>query len=452
MSNTMTEHETTLTMIRLLSKREKQHFQNLVDELQPYDLAYHYVSLPEDLQDPFRLYLREDQAAALMRELDQDEQLHFIQNLGLEKSSAVLNLMENDDVASLLDNLEVDELENILSKMNNEESEAVQHLMNYPPETAGRIMNNRYVWIPETYTVREAVDKLKDFANLAEYLNYLYVIDEEKRLAGVVSYRDLLLREMSDKIEDIMNKRVITTDVLTDQEEVAQMIRKYDFVSLPVVENNQKLVGIITVDDILEVMHREANEDIEKLSASGKAIDFKTKPHIAAARRLPWLVLLLFIGLISGSIISRFEETLESVVALAFFMPMIAGMTGNTGTQSLAVVVRGLINEEVDLKQALQLILRELWVGIMIGVICGILISLIAYIWRDNIMLGFVVGTSLCITLIIGTIAGTVIPLILDKLKVDPAVASGPLITTLNDIISLFIYFGLASVFISRLM
>lgn len=313
-------------------------------------------------------------------------------------------------------------------------------------------MNNRYVWIPRYYTIRQAIDKIRDFAEIAEYLNYLYVVDEDKQLVGVVSYKDLILGELDDEIEEVMYTRVVKVDALTDQEIAADIIGRYDFITLPVVDTENRLLGIITVDDVIDVVMQEANEDIEKLSASGKAIDFKTPPLIAAYRRLPWLILLLFIGLISGGIISRFEDTLQTVVALAFFMPMIAGMTGNTGTQSLAVVVRGLVAEQPDRKGTIKLIIRELWVGIIIGVTCAILIMLIAYVWQGNIVLGLVVGSSLLLTLIIGTLAGTIIPLILYKLKVDPAVASGPLITTINDILSLLIYFGLASLFISRLM
>jgi Mg2+ transporter (mgtE) len=212
------------------------------------------------------------------------------------------------------------------------------------------------------------------------------------------------------------------------------------------------LLGIVTVDDILDVVYQEAEEDIEKFSASGKAIDFNTKPFTAAKRRLTWLVLLLFIGIVSGSIIASFEETLEQVVALAFFMPMVAGMTGNTGTQSLAVVIRGLTKERVNTKQVLKLLYRELRVGIIIGLTCGALIFVIAYLWQGSAILGLVIGTSLLCTLIIGTLAGTIIPLVLNRLNVDPAVASGPLITTINDILSLLIYFGIATAFLSHLM
>src|SRR5690606_9007184 len=211
------------------------------------------------------------------------------------------------------------------------------------------------------------------------------------------------------------------------------------------------LVGIIAFDHMVDALIQEASDDYGKFSTASKEIDFNTKPFIAAIRRLPWLVILLFIGLISGSIISKFEGTLEKVVALAFFMPLIAGMTGNMGTQSLAVVVRGLAENEIDAKTILKLIFREVRVSLIIGVSCGLLISIIAFIWQGNIYLVIVVGGSLLLTLILGTMAGTVIPLILYKSKLDPAVASGPLITTVNDIFSLITYFSIASLLLSKL-
>ncbi|MBU8908949.1 magnesium transporter [Desertibacillus haloalkaliphilus] len=452
MSLEMTENEITLAIIQSLKEGKKKSFQEIIDELQPYDIAQQYRALPSKHINKFLIYLSVEQLTELMQELDTDDQLAVLQKLGIEKSTEVLDLMENDNLASLLTDLEPEQIEELLSEMKEEESEVVQNLMNYPPETAGRIMNNRFVWIPKHYTIREAVDKLKHFAELAEYLNYLYVIDEEKKLVGVISYKDLLLGNLHDKVEDVMYSRVVKADVHTDQEEVAKLISRYDFVSLPIVKEDNKLVGIITVDDVIDVVLQEANEDIEKLHASGKAIDFNTRPLVAAYRRLPWLILLLFIGLISGGIISGFEETLEAVVALTFFMPLIAGMTGNTGTQSLAVVVRGLVSEDLNFKQVVKLILRELWVGIIIGITCAVLIAIIAYVWRGNPTLGFVVGSSLLCTLIIGTLAGTIIPLILYKFNIDPAVASGPLITTINDILSLLIYFGIATMFITNLM
>jgi magnesium transporter len=452
MIKNMTEDQITLYVIKALKENKRREFEAIVDELQPYDIAQIYEDLPEKHRTRFLFFLNIDALADLIQELSSEEQIDVLNRLGIEKSGKVLDMMDNDDLASLLEDLSPEKIASLLSGMKKEESQIVQDIMNYPPETAGRLMTNRFVWIRDYYTVREAVDKLKTFAELAETINYLYVIDQNRKLVGVVSYRDLLIADLTEKIRDIMYERVIYVLEDMDQEEVARLIERYDFLAIPVVNEDHILMGIITVDDIIDVVIREANEDIEKLSASGKSIDFDTKSFVAAYRRLPWLVLLLFIGLISGSIISSYEETLEKVVALAFFMPMISGMTGNTGTQSLAVVVRGLVSNDIDRRVITKLILRELSVGTIIGVTCGILISVIALVWQGNFVLGLVVGSSLLLTLIIGTLAGTVIPLILYRLNIDPAIASGPLITTLNDIFSLVTYFGIATMFIHYLL
>jgi magnesium transporter len=452
MIHNMTEDQITLYTIKSLKENKRKDFETILDELQPYDVAKIYENLPEKHKVRFLLFLNIDYLADLMGELEKAEQLEVLNKLGIEKSGKVLDLMDNDDLASLLDELSPKKIASLLAGMKTEESRIVQDIMNYPPETAGRIMTNRFVWIRNYYSVRDAVEKLKSFVEFAESINYLYVIDGDRKLVGVVSYRDLLISEPDEIIRNIMYERVLSVSVTTDQEEVARMTERYDFLAIPVVDEESVLVGIVTVDDIIDIVIQEANEDIEKLSASGKSIDFDTKAWVAAYRRLPWLILLLFIGLISGKIISGYEDTLQKAVALAFFMPMIAGMTGNTGTQSLAVVVRGLVSNDIDKKAIIRLVGRELGVGLIIGMTCSILIAIIAYVWQDNAILGLVVGSSLFFTLIIGTLAGTIIPLILYRLKIDPAVASGPLITTLNDIFSLITYFGIATMFLNHLM
>lgn len=451
MITNMTENQITLYIIKALKEAKRKDFDTILDELQPYDVARIYGELPEKHKRRFLLYLNIDMLADLIEELNKTEQLDVLNRLGIERSGKVLDEMDNDDLASLLDDLSPEKISQLLSGMKKEESKAVQDIMNYPPETAGRLMTNRFVWIRDYYTIKEAVTKLKSFTDYAETINYLYVIDQYRKLVGVVSYRDILMAEADEIIRNIMYERVISVSVDTDQEEVATLIQRYDFMAIPVVSEEHVLMGIITVDDIIDVVMQEANEDIEKLSASGKSIDFETKAYIAAYRRLPWLILLLLIGILSGSIISTYQETLKEIVALAFFIPMISGMTGNTGTQSLAVVVRGLVSNEINKRVMTKLVLRELVVGIIIGITCGILISLIAFIWQGNMMIGLVVGISLLLTLIIGTLAGTVIPLVLYRLQIDPAIASGPLITTLNDIFSLLTYFGIATLFLHHL-
>ena len=453
MANLMTEEQLLLTVVKLLRESKRQELIKLINELQPYDIANIYKELPKKLKTRFLFHLDNDLLADVVQQIeDTDLQFEMLNKLTIDRKSDVLNLMDNDDLATLLHNLPKHKAESLLVEMKHEESAIVQNIMKYPEETAGRLMTNRFVWIRNNYTVREAVEKLKNFAEYAETLSYLYVIDDHRRLVGVVSYRDLLLADENDKIKDIMFERVISVPAYMDQEEAATILERYDFLALPVVDENNVLLGIITFDDMLDVIISEANEDIEKLSAAGKAIDFETKASIAAWRRLPWLILLLIIGVFSGSIISFFEDTLNLIVALAFFMPMITGMTGNTGTQSLAVVVRGLAGQDHDKKTIFTLIIREFFVGLMIGIVCGLIISLIAFIWQKNFYLGIVVGLSLFLTIIIGTLSGTIIPLILYRLKIDPAVASGPLITTLNDIFSLITYFTIATIFIDKLL
>lgn len=449
----MTEDELLVLVIKYLKESKRTALQQLLDELHPYDFAQLYRGLPAKHHQRFLTFLTPKQIAELIQELEPELQLEIIQKLGMERSTKILNLMESDDLADLLAELSEDKIAQYLEGMKKEDSQSIQNLLSYDPETAGGIMTNEFVWIKEHYTVGQAIEKLKEYAEFSENIYYLYVINDHQELVGVVSYRDLLIADNDEKISDIMFNRVISVQADADQEEVVQLIERYNFIAIPVVDENNKLLGIVTVDDAIDVFIEEANEDFEKLSASGKTIDFNTKAITASARRLPWLILLLFIGLVSGSILSFFEETLQKVVALIFFMPMIAGMTGNTGTQSLAVVVRGLVTNNLDRKTATKLILREFRVGLIIGGICGLLISIIAYIWQGhNFILGFVVGLSLLVTLIVGTLAGTLIPIFLHRLGIDPAVASGPLITTINDIFSLLIYFGIASLFLVYLI
>lgn len=448
----MDDNEILLNTIKYLKEYRRSDFKALIEELQPYDIAKLYTDLPERYRQFFLIYLEPEQMASILQELDIKYQHDVLQRLGIEKASTIMDLMDNDDLADLLNRLSVDDLKEYLDAMERTESLSVQSLMQYPEDTAGGLMTNRFVWIRSYFTVRQAVDKFKSYSKFATTIYYLYVLDVNKKLVGVVSFRDLLLADENDLIEDIMFTRLITVPVNTDQEEVANIIRKYDFTAVPVVDEKDSMVGIITIDDIVDILVEEADEDITKLSAGGKDIDFDTPAHVAAYRRLPWLIFLLLIGLVSANIINYFEHTLETVVALSFFMVIITGMTGNTGTQSLAVVVRGLASQDIRSGTIRRLIMRELFVGIIIGFVSGILIVLITYLWQGNIYLGLVVGAALFISLIIGNLAGTITPLILYYLKVDPAVASGPLITTLNDIFSLTVYFGLASIFLVYLL
>ncbi|NGZ74552.1 magnesium transporter [Saccharibacillus alkalitolerans] len=436
---------------RLLERQDFSEFQPFTRDLHPYDLSQIYRELAPEERSHFLIRLHTQQLADMAETMTNREQAGIFENLGPDRSIDVMRHMEDSDLARFLHDLPPGKREELLSYMHLSDSSALRTLLGYPPESAGRLMTDRFISLSADDTAREAVEHIRRSASMSDTIGYLYVVDGNRKLAGVVSYHDLFFAEDDQKIETLMKKRVVFATVAMDQEEAARLIQRYELLALPVIDEESRLCGIITVDDILDIVVSEADEDVAKMGGGGKDIDFDTPPLIAVRRRLPWLILLLFIGLVSGSIVDYFEDTLKQIVALAFFMPMIAGMTGNTGTQSLAVVVRGLNGRKLTASTVWKLLRRELLVGLMIGVSCGLLITVIAYFWQGSLLLGGIIGVSLLATLIIGTLTGTCIPLVLSRFKVDPAVASGPLITTLNDILSLFIYFGIASRFLGML-
>ncbi|OPZ71046.1 MAG: Magnesium transporter MgtE [Firmicutes bacterium ADurb.Bin456] len=313
-------------------------------------------------------------------------------------------------------------------------------------------MTTEYVALQKDLTARQAIEALRATAREVEIIYYIYVVNQRNQLTGVFSLRDLITAEPGESLEKIMQTRVISVNVRTDQEEVARLVAKYDFLAIPVIDDEQELLGIITVDDILDVIEEEATEDIMLLSGNTdlEVEEFEGGIWRRATRRLPWLVGLLFGGLMAGNVINFFSGTLESLTVLAFFIHILAGGPGNAATQSLAVVVRGLATGEVEREDVLRVIWREARVGIFVGLVCGSVMAVTAYLWQGIPLLGLVVGLSLAVSMSIATLLGSFIPVLIHRLGIDPALASGPFITTLMDITSMMIYFSLASLIILR--
>jgi magnesium transporter len=446
--------ETDLDDVKIaLQKREQKFLRPLIEELQPYDLGQVFFQLNKVYRRHFLDMLNPDEIADLLEELEIEEQREILTHLGAEKTSKVLNRMSSDEAADLMGELEEQNVQSLLKNMERDEADKVRALLHYPEDTAGGKMTMEYVSVYDYYTVEEAIQYLRREAPTAETVYYVYVIDANDRLVGVVSLRELLIAQPNTQITDIMYERIISVPADMDQEEVAKLLERYDFLAIPVVDDDHRLLGIITVDDIIDVLIEEAQEDLAKLSAVGQTeMNVLTHPFSSARRRIPWLILLLFIGMFTANLLGCFQTTIEQVSALALFMPMIAGMTGNTGTQSLALVIRGLSSGQLTRDKYMQILRQEGIVGMIIGTVCSLLIIALVTLWQGNPYLGLVVGGSLWCTLLIGTIAGTLIPLLLHMLKVDPTVASGPLITTLNDVFSLMIYFGFATMFLHYLL
>jgi magnesium transporter len=437
-----------------LLRENIDEFRRLFLDLHPYDQAKFYVKQERDIRLRMYHYLSPKEMAAIFEQLEIEDEKYkiYLQEMDPTFAAQMLSYMYTDDAVDILNELDKSDVANYLTIMGDEAAKEIKDLLHYKEYTAGSIMTTEYIAIHANETVQSAMQILKREALHAETIYYLYVIDEDKRLVGVLSLRDLLVSNDDTMICDIMNERVVFSLVDEDQEEVARKMSDYDLLAIPVVDSSKHLLGIITVDDIVDVIEEEASDDYSKLAGVTDMDSADKNPFSAAKKRLPWLVILLFLGMMTASLIGRFEKTIEKVSILAVFIPLIAGMSGNTGTQALAVAVRSLATGDFEQEGKWKLIVREAGTGLITGTTCGALITLIVYLWKHDIFLGLLVGFSLLATLTVATVAGALVPLIMYRLKVDPAVASGPFITTINDIISILIYFGLATIFMKYLL
>ena len=351
-----------------------------------------------------------------------------------------------------LNELDSEQRESYLEMMDSETVEEINELLGYEEYTAGAIMTTEYVSILETSTVRSAMTVLRKEAPTAETIYYIFVVNDAHQLTGVMSLRDLIIANEDTLIRDIMSDRVVSVKVTDDQEGIAHIMKDYNFLAIPVINDNFELQGIITVDDIIDVIDEEAEDDYSKLAGIADMDDIDAGPIKAAGKRLPWLIILLFLGMFTSSLMGIFEATLDKVALLATFIPLISGTSGNSGTQALAVAVRGIATGDIGGKSKFKLVLRELGTGVIMGLVSGALVVGVIFIWKQSLIIGLLVGAAICCSIIVATLAGSFIPLLMHKMGVDPAVASGPFITTLNDVTSIVIYLGLASAFINQIM
>ncbi|SDC79552.1 magnesium transporter [Terribacillus halophilus] len=434
-----------------LANQQIDQFRAEYLELHPYDQAAVFEEEPEEIRKQIYSYLSPDETAEIMENVDQENADIYFTEMYSRYAAQVLAEMSADDAVDILKEMDKNKVASFITIMEKDAADEIKHLLHYEDKTAGSIMTTEFVSVSAADTVREAMLHLRAEAPDAETIYYTYVVDQDKKLVGVISLRNLIIAEKDWLISEVMSDRIVSVSVGDDQEHVAQMVRDYDFLALPVVDFQNHILGIITVDDILDVMEEEADEDYSRLAGVSDTERGEDSAFVSARKRLPWLIALLFLGMITASMISQFEDTLSKVAILASFIPVIGGMGGNTGTQALAVAVRGMATGDVARRGKMRMVIREGLTGIINGVTCGIIITLVVIIWQKSFYLGLLIGLSILSTLIVATLAGAVIPLIMHKLKIDPAVASGPFITTINDIISILIYFGLATAFMGFL-
>lgn len=437
----------------LLINEDIHSFRQEYLALHPYDRAIFYEEVGSELRELMYFYLSPKELAEIFEtsEIEEDEYEEFLEEMDATYAAEMISYMFVDNAVDVLKELDKKKVVSYLTLMDQEAAIQIKALLHYEEYTAGSIMTTEYVTVSENSTVRSAMTILRSEAPSAETVYYIFVVDDHQRLTGVVSLRDLIIATEDTLISDIMSDRVVSVSVSDDQEDVARTIQDYNFLAVPVVDFQQHILGIITVDDIIDVIDEEASDDYSKLAGVSTMDTFDKNPFSAAKKRIPWLIILLVLGMLTANLIDLFTETISQVALLAAFIPLIAGTAGNSGTQSLAVAVRGIATRDIEDESKLKLLIREAGTGIITGVICAIFVVLLIFIWKHELVIALLVGAAMMVSIFVATISGSFIPLFMHKIKVDPAVASGPFITTLNDVISIIIYLGLATVFLSSL-
>lgn len=445
------EEERLARITELLAAEDDRGLSAFLEKLHPADVA----EVMEELDEPERVrlfaLLDDGRAALVLQEMDPEAQVPLLRRLDPGRAGRIVREMADDDLADLLGEVRPDEAENLLELMPEAEAADVQELLEYPEDTAGGLMTFEYVALRQDLTAEEAIESLRRQAPDAETAYYVYVVDPDNRLVGVLSLRDLIIAPPSTPISAVMKRDVITVAADTDQEEVARLVAKYNLMALPVVDDQGRLLGIVTVDDVVDVVEEEATEDIMRISAATGQEVGALGIWQRAWRRLPWLLALLFGEMAAGNVIRSFSPTLQTMTFLAAFIPVMAGESGNAATQSLAVVVRGIATGDVDPRELWKIVGREARVGVVSGAVTGLVLALAAILWHGDPALGLVTGLALGLNMAVATVLGSFFPIVIDRMGIDPAVASGPFITTLTDIISMFIYFGLATAFLAYL-
>lgn len=435
---------------RLLNYTQEE-LEEKIEDIHPADV----LDLLHDNEDDFFKILKRSPdwfIAAILEEEEDEEKYEILKKFSESEQKKILGEMSSDELTDLVGALDEEETRSVLKKINEEDRKDVYKLLSYEPDTAGGIMATEFVSIRENKTIEKTLKYLQKEAPDAESAYYLYVINKENVLKGLVSLRDIVCNDFDTKISEITNTNVISVPYYMDQEEVAIKFEKYGFMTMPVVDENNKILGIVTVDDIVEVMQEETTEDIHRLGGvdEEEKVDGSLRDSIKS--RLPWLIVNLITAILAASVVGAFEGTISQVVTLATFMPIVAGMGGNAGTQSLTIVVRGIALGELDKDNGMRIFIKELLVGLTTGIVIGAIIAVLGFMWERNFVFGIVIGLAMILNMMVATMSGFIVPVILKKLKVDPALASAVFVTTVTDVLGFFFFLGLATMFISYLI
>ena len=432
----------------LLGKGQYTRLRQIIKELNDADIADYLEEMEEEEVIKIFRILPKDKAADVFSCLEIDQQQSVITSLSDKDAGRIIDNMMSDDAKELMEEMPANVVKRLIANTSADTRKAINHLMRYPEDSAGSIMTVEYVDLKEHQTVSQAIDRIRKVGVDSETINICYVLDNKRTLVGTVALRYLLLSAPNAVIGDIMHKSVVSLHTLMDQEEVARQFKKYEFTAMPVVDNEDRLVGIITVDDVVDILEEETTEDIEKMAALMPS----DKPYLkmtvfdAFKKRIPWLLLLMISATFTGRIITSFEDALSRYVVLTAFIPMLMDTGGNAGGQASAVIIRGISLDEIEFADWFTVV----WKEIRTAVLCGVTLSLCNFaklILFDQVgvQVAFVVCVTLLMAIVVAKVVGSTLPMLAKRIGMDPAVMASPFITTIVDAISLLIYFRVAA-------
>jgi magnesium transporter len=421
---------------------------DLFASLHPADIAELIDNLEEEEKIHLFSVLDVEKASDVLLELTDISREQILEEISEEKLTEIIDEMDSDDAADFIAELTEDQAQAVLEAIEPEESEDVKKLLRYDEESAGGIMQSELVAVNADATIRDALRAVTDASEEVEHIYNVFVIDEANRLIGSVPLQKLITSKRNSSILESIDKSIPSVNVDVDQEEVARMFEKYDLVSLPVVDYTNRLLGRITVDDIVDVMEEESSEDLYRIAGLGEDDNIFNSPSDSVKKRLPWLYLNLLTALASAVVIGFFEDTIKMMVVLAAFMPVVAGLGGNAGSQTLTLIVRGMALGEVTFENSKRALLRQISVGIVNGAAVGLVVGIIATIWKGMPILGVILGLAMIINVFVGTVVGTLIPLSLKWLRADPALGSHIFLTAFTDAFGFLSFLGLATIFL----
>jgi magnesium transporter len=448
-----TPQVTTRILRRLLASGVTVRAERLLARMAPVDVAVLLPNLtPDEVRTVIELLFRQRRAARVLKELPHEMLPQVFDAVTDQRLADVIGRLEIDDLLELVEWVPEDRRDDVVSRLPEHKRSELEKAEMYPESSAGRVMTTNFVALDRKMTAQEAIDAVRSLGDDNEALLYLYVVDEDRALCGVVPIRRLVAAQPERPVADLMIPDPVGVSADDDQEEVARVVARFDLLAVPVTDVDGRMLGLITVDDVIDVITEEATEDIYHLAGLSEADRVFVPAHESIRKRLPWMLVNLGTAFAAAWVVGLFERTISQVVTLAFFMPVVAGMGGNGGTQALTVITRGIALGEIEFSSGFRAALKELFVGLSLGLTLGAVAAGVAYLWQGNPVIGLALFFSMVFTLSAAGLLGAAVPLALKALHQDPALGSGVIVTTFTDVFAFFSFLGIATLLMDRIV